>query len=192
MRPARLSRGEMALGLVVGVLLLTGCEGCIIYGRCVHDPPLAENVPKIVRGQTTRAQILDYFGIPDLEAQGSTVILHDDSMMGKHRLKTKRRLERAAKSAERFKTNSEAPRASPTSWYDRLMGFRAYSSIDNDHVAYLYEELEERYIAGMTFGLPVAIGGADYRIRRNKLLVLINKHTEVVDEFGYRQEFNAR
>ena len=56
----------------------------------------------------------------------------------------------------------------------------------------LYEELEERYIAGMTFGLPVAIGGADYRIRRNKLLVLINKHTEVVDEFGYRQEFNAR
>ena len=41
----------------------------------------------------------------------------------------------------------------------------------------------------MTIGLPVNIGGADIRVRKNMLLLLINQRTNVVDEFGYRGEF---
>lgn len=185
--------------IVLSALILAGCEGCIMYGQCVHDPPLGRNIPKIVRGQTTQAQILEYFGIPDLEAQGATVILHDDSMMGRKRQQMRRNLERMDKSQARLSTfllvpsgNRDTQTPSAAKLYDEQVRLRAYSSIEEDHIAYLYEETDERYLAGMTFGLPVCVGGADYRIRWNRLLILINGHTGVVDEFGYREEFKAR
>jgi hypothetical protein len=188
---------EGTLRVVLGVVLLAGCGGCIIHGQCVHDPPLARNVRNIVRGQTTKEQVLGYFGIPDLEAQGATVILHDDSMMGRKRHQMKRNLARADEAQDHLNgslarlngsRNPQTPSAAAL--YDERVRLRAYSSIDDEHIAYLYEETDEWYVAGIAY--PLAIGGADYRIRWNRLLILINRHTGVVDEFGYRQEFKAR
>ena len=111
----------------------------------------------------------------------------------------RRNLERMDKSQERMNAslawlhgNRDTQTPSAAKLYDEQVELRAYSSIEEDHIAYLYEETDERYLAGMTFGLPVCIGGADYRIRWNRLLILIDGHTGVVDEFGYRAEFEAR
>lgn len=168
--------------VVSGVLLLAGCEwGCTFRDHCMHDPPLATNVPKIARGQTTRAQILEYFGVPDLEAHGSKVTLHDDSVMGKQRQEMKRVLERAGMAAS-------------TDAFDEMARLWAYSSIDEDHVVYLYWETESHGGGWMIplIVIPTRITSSDVRVLQNKLLVLINRHTGVVDEFGYRQEFSAR
>lgn len=184
-------QGIPMLRLVFGVLLMIGCEGCIFHDRCVHDPPLARNVQKIIRGQTTRAQILQYFGVPDLEAHGSTVTLHDDSVMGKERQKMKQLLESAQMALERYNTDGGGRPASGTDMFDEMARLWAYSSIDQDHVAYLYWEEESR--GGVwVIPLPAMIAGFDVQARHNKLLVLIDKHTGVVDEFGFRQEFNTR
>ncbi len=186
------------LRFLSGVLLLAGCEGCIARHRCVHDPPLARNVPKIVRGQTTGTQILQYFGVPDLEAHGPKVTLHDDSVMGRQRQKTKEALERAEIAAEEYGIGVGRLKADETDFLDEAARLWAYSSIDEDHVAYLYWEESCR---GEVMFLPVPLpwinsslffGGSDARVRQNKLLVLINKHTGVVDEFGFRQEFDTR
>lgn len=179
------------LRVVSAVLLMAGCGGCIFHDRCVHDPPLARNVPKIVRGQTTRAQILQYFGVPDLEAHGSTVTLHDDSVMGKERQKLKQLLESAQMTTEQYNTDGERRTVSGTDLFDEMARLWAYSSIDEDHVAYLYWETESRG-GGWIIPLPIMIVSVDARWLRNKLLVLINEHTGVVDEFGFRQEFNTR
>lgn len=192
-------REMLALKLVLGALLLVGGGGCIMHGRCVHDPPLAKNVSRIVRGQTTQAQVLEYFGVPDFEVRGTTATLREDSMLGKRLQQMRQNLQRMSASLARIKVstgqaqpNCTTQEQSPGARFDEMLGMRAYSSIDDNHFAYLYEESDESFVAGMTFGLPITIGGADCRVRTNRLLLLINRHTNVVDEFGYRGEFITR
>ena len=194
MSAVELQQRMRMLRVVSGVLLLAGCGwGCVFPDRWVHDPPLARNIPRIVRGQTTGTQILEYFGVPDLEAHGPVVTLHDDSVMGKQRQKNMRALERAEMAAERYNTNGGRRGATGTDLLDEMARLWAYSSIDEDHIAYLYLEMDYRGTAWiMPIGWPIVAGGSDHRVLQNKLLVLINRHTGVVDEFGYRQEFNAR
>jgi hypothetical protein len=171
---------------MMALVLGYGCGGCVIHGRFVHEPPLARNVPKLERGKTTRAQVIEYFGAPDLEARGTVVTHRDDGPMAKYHEMMKR-------SYEVCNRNGLEGRGSETTgdqWLEDFLGLRAYSSIDDDHIALLYEELDGLAVMGVTF--PVMVGGSAMRIQQNRLLILLNKNTGVVDEFGYRQEFTAR
>ncbi|RJP40591.1 MAG: hypothetical protein C4547_02490 [Phycisphaerales bacterium] len=67
---------------------------------------------------------------------------------------------------------------------------RLAHSLCRHHVAFMYEEIDAWAMMGVTF--PIMLGGAEQRIRRNRLLILLDRHAGVVDEFGYREEFKAR
>lgn len=173
----------------LGLLALAASGGCAGHHRLVHDPPLADNVPKIARGETTREQVLGYFGVPDYEVRGTIVTLREDSMMGRHYQEVKERMEEAFRRAERNGAVRPPQMAGGTAGMDQAVGMGAYSSIDDDHIAYLYLETEASYSA-WALPLPhVMVVRSNVRARQNRLLILINKHTGLVDEFGFRQEF---
>jgi hypothetical protein len=146
-------------------------------------------VPKIVRGVTTRAQVLEYFGVPDYEVRGNVVTLRDDSMMGRHYREIREKMERAYEQAARNGTTGQPQMVNGAAMMDQAASLGAYSSIDDDHIAYLYEETETSFSA-WALPLPtVMVVRSNVRAHQNRLLLLINKHTGLVDEFGFRQEF---
>lgn len=178
--------------LLLGMLMCLGNAGCILHARFAHDPPLARNVARIECGRTTRAEVLECFGRPDFEVHGSCVTHNPDGPMGRYyeRLRLSNvRMRRIAGGTPRLWSTDE-DRAFGERWLTRFLGLRAYSSIDDDHVAYLYEELEGW--AGWGFTVPTVAGGSHMQIRQNRLLVLIDVHTDVVDMYGYRHEFGPR
>lgn len=144
--------------------LFLQCCAIPIHNTWVHNPPLATNVSRIVKGQTTRAEILKYFGIPDIEADGAN-----------------------------SKVNSTGPlaqlweyRRRPDVLSEELF---PYSSIDNKHVTFLYLEFAGRGVFALA-PLPfTSIAGVRVTGYSNKLLVFIDKNTGVVDDFAYREEF---
>ncbi len=166
-----------SLPLVVVILLgvCAALPGCMSYSSysdsVVYDPPLARNVDRIVKGETTHSQILGFFGVPSLEVRGSNVIFHDDSPMGQSWLKS------MAKSIN----------GTTLSRSERIKQLLPYSSIDDQHVALLYLESDVQYNQGWIPGMGAAHGAA----LSNRLLVFIDRRTGVVDEFGYLQEFKA-
>ena len=130
--------------------------------KWVHDPPLSRNIGKIVKGQTTMEEILRLFGPPDIEANGPVAKASPNLPMF--------RMMQDSKPPRRF----EYPAVSPV----------PYSSIDEDHVAFLY--LEE-----LNRGIVIIPGPSWASDVTNRLLIFIDKKTNVVDEFAYREEFKA-
>lgn len=151
---------------VVAVVCACFVEGCVIPidKKWVHDPPLSRNLGKIVKGQTTRDEILRLFGPPDIEADGPRA-------KASANLPLFRMLREAT---PRTEIQIEYPAVSPT----------PYSSIDSDHVAFLYlEEANE--------GVVMLPGPSWASSRKNKLLIFIDKRTNLVDEFAYSEQFKA-
>lgn len=154
------------------MVIALGLVGCIqgIPYKFIHQPVLAANVPKIIKGQTTREQILKFFGPPDIEADGAQSKVNSNMpliMMYRE---------------SGFK--NELPSGL------RLERFFPYSSIDEEHIAFFY--LEHCYKYKLQTFVPVANVIANTVDQFfNKLLILINKNAGVVDEFSFREEFKA-
>jgi hypothetical protein len=147
-------------------LLVAIGAGCIPIGATMaHTPALATNVGKLAKGQTTRAEVLQLFGDPDIQAVGAESRANPNMPI----FKGYRQLGLAA----------EAARLWP------------YSSIDPEEEAFFY--IEWRLGGGLAF-LPLPYGGVvggNVSHAENKLLVLIDRRTGVVREFWYRQGFSV-
>jgi len=149
------------------VLACLSLSGCVIPfdERWLHNPPLSRNVSKIIKGQTTKEDVIRLFGPPDIEADGPTAKASPNLPLF--------RMMQAA-GPPKFRIEIEYPSVSPL----------PYSSIDDEHVALLY--LEE-----LTKGMVILPGPSWASALRNKLLIFIDKKKNVVDEFAYREEFKA-
>jgi hypothetical protein len=90
----------------------------------VYDPPLAENVGRIVEGQTTRDEIVQWFGTPLLSARGAEVVVYRGSPTIQDFAEKLAPL--GAEAAQRR--------------VDEFMRLTSYSSLDEDHEVLLYVE----------------------------------------------------
>ena len=155
-----------ATRLLVAAIAFMTLQACVIPfdKQWVHTPPLATNVAKVVKGQTTRGDVLRMFGPPDIEADGPTAKANDS--LPRFRMLT----ETGAKVGIRVDHRSASP--------------VPYSSIDDDHVLFVYIEEAHR-------GTVVLPGPSWGSMRRNVLLIFMQKKTGLVDELTYREEFKA-
>jgi len=172
------------VGFVSATILFCVFSGCTYTyrERVVHSPILASNVPKLVKGTTTRSEVMQWFGVPDLQADGSRITLYPESPMGQYRLHGRARL--IEQQSQFGKKGSLAnPLAIDPDIYEKIARLRPYSSIDDAHVALLYEEMY--YLSQSASRV-----GKDSHLR-NQLLIFINKATDIVDDFAYREEFRA-
>ena len=175
-------------------LLIQGCAHTSC-DRFVHDPPLAQNVNKLVRGKTTGTEVLSIFGTPDFEVAGADVTVNSNSTMAQQRAAMKSRCQKWKRLIEKnqYKSSlaSSLPKCDPE-YCDESARLLAYSSIDEDHIAYLYFETSLRQRTSLYFfGLPG--GNIKWRndVRINRLFILVEKHSGLVDEFAFREEFKA-
>ena len=182
--------------LIFLILLLIFLQGCFSSFRetVVHDPPLAQNVSRLVKGKTTRSEVLEWFCVPDLQADGADITLYPHSAMGEFRQKKRAEIEKQNKyileynKKKRYrKSRITSPLGDPD-WWDKYAKLQAYSSIDEEHVALLYLESDSK--VGVAW-VPTGAGYGKYNYRLNKLLIFIHKETGIVDEFSYREEFKA-
>ena len=185
-------RSIFCLLMVVVFLFVQGCvhRYSDIF---VHDPPLVQNVTKLVRGKTTGTEILSLFGTPDFEADGAEDTVNTDSTMGEQRAAMKSKCEDYNRLIEKNKYVANLPKCDP-GCYEESARLLAYSSIDEDHIAYLYVETSWRR-RNATYFVPVGVPGAYSKstndVRINRLFILVNKHTGLVDNFAFREEFKA-
>lgn len=152
-------------------------QGCLPPNHWGHDPPLAHNVPQIVKGQTTRDEILQYFGPPDIEADGANSIVNPNMPI----IRMYKEL-----SGWPLYRDAEFPK------FTELEKLFPYRSIDDDHVSFVYNELyyhkfKVKFIRYESINMPSVI----QEYFNNRLLILINKETGIVDEFYYREEFRT-
>jgi hypothetical protein len=124
--------------------------------RVIYHPPLAHNVAEIVKGQTTQTEIQELFGVPLISAEGSQISFYPESPMG------------------RLWAQSPVP----------VAGRFPYSSIDDEHIAFLFLEQDST-------STRVSGGNWETATRHNRLLIFINKKTGTVDEYSYWEEFEA-
>lgn len=156
-----------AVFLSAALPVLLTAASCIrtghsVVGQVAYDPPLAKHAGQVVKGRTTGAQIQEWFGTPYLQADGPHVTIFADSPVMRS-LRNPRVQELADE-------------------YSKLM---PYSSLDNEHVALLYMETA-------LVGLEAMMYGGEMRPLANKMFVMINKKTDIVAEFCYRQEFKPK
>ncbi|MCI0400374.1 MAG: hypothetical protein L0Z68_03605 [Gammaproteobacteria bacterium] len=155
--------------LIVVMLALVGCDGGLRY-KFVHEPTLATNAPKIVKGQTTRKEILKYFGPPDIEADGAqSKVSSNMPLIMMYR---------------QYRSNNLPSDIGSE-------GLFPYSSIDDEHISFFYVEHCYKYTT-QAFVPVLNVGAYTHRQFFNKLLILISKKTNMVDEFAFREEFEAR
>ena len=170
-----------------------------------QNPPLAKKVHKIVKGETTKAEIIHLFGDPDYMADGADIKLHRNSLTGKkwadyqkwmadrHNNFRKKVQELQAATGE-----EEAPSSNPfhdknsnpfrdSHSFDKLEKSRPYSSIDDEHIAFLYLESYDT-LSGFCLG-PILFQSSTNL--ENRLLIFINKKTDIVDEFAFREQFKV-
>ena len=166
------------------------------HRRAVYDPPLAYNIDKVVKGKTTNNKILEWFGVPYLMADGPEITFYPNSPYCQMRAKQKEELIELKKQIEKNKDkyNHYEIGGSLSNMdvdiYDRIDRLQPYSSIDNEHIALLYLEVDllmvSRFIPS-----PVSRFSTDLNYCVNRLLFLIDKKTGIVDEFSYWQEFKV-
>ena len=147
--------------------VLLGAVSCVRPGHSVvyqvtYDPPLARHAGQVVEGRTTGAQIQEWFGIPYFQADGPHVTIYADSPM------------------MRSQRNSRVQEL-----VDEYANLIAYSSLGDEHVVLFYIETAFP-------GLESLVYGGEMRCLRNKMFIMINKKTDVVEEFCYRQEFKPK
>jgi hypothetical protein len=159
--------------------------------RLVHEPALAANIDKLVKGTTSKHDVLRYFGLPDFEVNGSNVTIHRGSPMARLRTQLDGRVTEAKRQSEQ----SWGPKPQVNFDPDEWIKSHPYSSINDDHVVFLYVELDSQWRQVMPppiapFVLFMVVRAED-TVRRNRLFLWINKKTELVDDFAYREEFRV-
>jgi len=154
------ARGTTSAAVLASLTL----HSCVILGRenWTHVPPLATNVPRIVKGQTTRAEVLDWFGEPDLETEQGQAKANLNMAM--------------------IRSYWPADTGIPEPLKADLERAFPYSGIDENHEALLYVEQRNTSV------LILPGGGTAHRYV-NRLLLLVNRKTAVVDGFWYQAEF---
>jgi len=162
--------------ILLCILLISGCSiTSSKHFRFIHSPPLANGVPKIVEGQTTKDEIIKYYGVPDLEVDGTTIILHPETPLG--------RLIENIRMTKRYHLDTNI-------WVDEWSKLLPYSSINDEHIVFLYLEIDSNWKDTFTY---VPMNSKIYEtILRNKMIFFINKKTGLVDEFAYREEFKVK
>jgi hypothetical protein len=140
--------------------------GCVPLKQFNHAPPLATNIHRIEVGRSTRRDVFQYFGSPDIEADSTITRVNLTGPLGRFW-------------GQHFRASKE--------WADSL----PYASIDEDHVNYLYIEIEIRDSFELLWpdNYFYAIGSYRSSIRKNKLLIRVNKHTDVVEMVSYLPQF---
>lgn len=157
--------------ILAAVLALVGC-GAGLPPKFLHEPALATNVPQIVKGQTTKEEVLEYFGMPDIEAHGAHSKVSSNMALILMYKDPKQRIPMVADNIG-------------------VEGLFPYSSIDDEHIAFVY--LEHCVNPTTETFVPVVNVGTftSYQFF-NRLLIFIDKATGLVDEFAFREEFEAR
>jgi len=129
-----------------------------------HKPALGVNVGKLIKGRTTKAEVMQLFGEPDVHAIGPE--------------------SRANPNMPTLKGMREAGRA------EEAAKMYVYSSIDPEQEAFFYVEQKGEGALGW---IPLPMGGAvagNVSYSTNKLLIFIDRKSGLVREFWYRQEFS--
>lgn len=193
-----MNTNKLAFWWVFLTLQLIFTQSCVTsyHDQVVYDPPLAKNIPKIVKGQTTQTEVMQWFGVPHLQADGAEITLYSESPMGLHRAKARETLIKRKKQLQEMEKSGHqrlgwtSSSIDPDMW-EKVAKLQPYSSIDDEHIALLYLEMDSKIKNISTIGLPIyaSRGSSIYRV--NKLLIFINKKTGVVDEFSYWQEFKV-
>lgn len=151
----------------LAVLTVVVCStACVPLKEFYHSPRLAENLHRLQIGQTTRGEVFQYFGPPDIEADNATSRVNVRGPLGKFW-------------GEHFRANSR--------WLNNM----PYSSIGEQYVTYLYVELEIKgsFELQRPDGYFGAIGSYEGTILKNKLLIRVNKNTGIVDTVSYGEQF---
>jgi hypothetical protein len=151
----------------VTVFNLVLCStACVPLVQFTHSPRLAANVHRLKVGQSTQGEVLQYFGLPDIEAYSVLTKVNPRGPLAKFW-------------GEHFKARRD--------WMESL----PYSSIDQQHVTYLYVELEIRDSFELLYPdlYFSAIGSYRSSIRKNKLLIRFNRDTGVVQTISYGEQF---
>ena len=161
-----IARWRWAIAAGMLPLLSSTLHACIpvpIHKTFYREPILRTQAPSIVKGTTTRAEIERRLGRPDLEVDGTRVTVYSDTPLTRY---------------------YDSWKAAP-GWQRGV----AYSSLDEEHIALVYFELD---INSLVLIAPTpGVAGAGFRLTalRNKLLVLVRKDTGIVDDWAYREEF---
>ena len=150
--------------LSVALLVSLTTASCIgrshsVVGQVMYDPPLAKHAGRVVAGRTPAAQIREWFGTPYLQADGPQVTIFADSPVMR---------------------SLRHPRVQELA--DEYSGLIAYSSLDDDHVVLFYMETALGGIESLMYG-------GEIRPLANKMFVMIDKRTGLVEEFCYREQF---
>lgn len=184
----------------IPILLLLFIQGCVIYfrDRVVHEPPLAKNVPRIVKGQTTKVEVFEWFGVPDMLIDGVEITLFPESPMGQKRAKIRemwiKYKEEVQKHENAFKKSKYwygPPSSIDPDWPEKAARLQPYSSIDDEHIALIFLESEIRLKGKINWYLVRCTGHTNATYYENRLLIFIDKKTNIVDEFAYREGFKV-
>ena len=154
------------VSLLAAAVVSAGVSACVpipIHVGFKREQPLSSYVPTIIRGTTTRTEVERRLGPADVEADGESSRVNPGTPLVKH--------------------------------FDKLRAERGwmrsvpYSSLSTDRVALLYLEIEATQFMLVN---PFFVGLAWYKttVARNKLLLLVNKTSGVVEEFSYSHEFD--
>jgi hypothetical protein len=178
-------------------LLLIAVVGCTMSKSnsqtFTHEPPLAAGMTRLVKGITTRNEVLRYFGEPDLEVAGSVVTIAPDGPMRRIAVMASEMAAQAIEHPSARKPGAKEPRQErgfdPNEW----MRLHPYSSIDDEHTALIYWEVDSQWqLTTPPPLLPFALFWS-VRIRetvlRNQLLIFVNRRTGLVETFSYQEEF---
>ncbi|MCI0400377.1 MAG: hypothetical protein L0Z68_03620 [Gammaproteobacteria bacterium] len=157
------------------VMALSGCSsGRGVLVAITHEPTLATEVPKIMKGRTTKGEVLKHFGMPDIEADGANSTVNANMPL-------------VLMYGATYELAGVPIRPNPSN----LMKLYPYSSIDEGHIVFVYEEFCHK--GGDVVFVPVVNVGASTTYQFfNKLLIWINKRTELVDNYAFREEFTVQ
>jgi hypothetical protein len=174
-----------AIRLLVAGLLIVGCGN---HDRFVHNPPLADRISRVMEGKTTRQKVIQYLGQPDLVVDGTSMTIQRDGTLGLFR----EALHHKKRGMEQTfaRTSFIGPKTKPTVQFDPVVWeeLQPHSSISDRFIAFVYWEVDITYQQVQS---PIGMRGW-HNVLRNKLLVLIDKETDVVELISYREEFKAK
>ena len=183
------------------ILLSSGCsphsQNLSIMKQAVYDPPLSRHAGQIIKGKTTRAEILEWFGVPYLEADENKVTLFPDSPLALERKKNQEALARFKETYKEYCYFGQADSANSSTenidndYYEKVASLHPYSSIDDAHVVLLFLESKSSTESGQTGDTPAISHQLTTFTYYNRLLVFIDKKTDIVDQFSFREEFSA-
>ncbi len=183
------ARGKFS---VVVSLLITALltSGCILpywqwHEQFAHSPPPSRNISRVIEGKTTRQEVVQYLGQPDLIVDGTSITLRPDGPLSRFQRSLYRKRDKARRTlADSIQIG---PKTSIQFDPDEWARLQPYSSINEKWTAFFYWEVDSTYRQFMSY----IAGVSQDTTLRNKLLVLINKETGIVEIVSYREEFKV-